>query len=196
VKSHENLPVSVDKGLTKLLILEIILNYRGEQLKRNLEQSYDFTIQGAFHAVDDWLYNYIDITNLKRFFIKMGYSPTKALLKSVIRRIDIDGDGKLKKPEFAEGIKSQFTLVNHFGSKLPFAKPTRVFMEGDIGHETRAQSRLLEKQAPLVPQSSSASGAGDDKSLISFPLKLELQPRKQRSKSKAGGTSLFSKKSK
>lgn len=118
------LPPSVEKGLTKLLMLEIMLNYRAEQLKRNLEQSYDFTIQSAFNAIDDWLYQYIDSTNLKRFSVKMGHVPTKFELSSILRRIDTDGDGKLRLKEFTEGIKSQFALVNQWGSKAPKGKPT------------------------------------------------------------------------
>jgi Ca2+-binding EF-hand superfamily protein len=81
-------------------MLEIMLNYRAEQLKRNLEQSYDFTVLCAFSTVDDWLYNYIDITNLKRFLVKMGHVPSKFELLSIIRRIDTDGDGKLNLSEF------------------------------------------------------------------------------------------------
>lgn len=121
--------------MTKLLMLEVMLNYRAEQLKRNLEQSYDFTVQSAFNTLDDWLYTYIDSTNLKRFLIKMGHIPSKAELASIIRRIDMDGDGKLKLEEFQDGVKSQFTLVNSWGSKASKAKPTRVFMEGgSLGH--------------------------------------------------------------
>jgi hypothetical protein len=141
IKADEILPPSIERGLTKLLMLEVMLNYRAEQLKRNLEQSYDFTVQASFNAVDDWLYQYIDTTNLKRFLVKMGHVPTKFELSSIIRRIDTDGDGKLRMAEFTEAIKSQFTLVNQWGSKAPQSKPTRVFMAGELGH-IRAVSRL------------------------------------------------------
>ena len=56
IRHNEYLPPLIEKGLTKLLMLEVMLNYRSEQLKRNLEQSYDFTVKAAFNAVDDWLY--------------------------------------------------------------------------------------------------------------------------------------------
>jgi len=56
--------------------------------------------------VDDWLYHFIDATNLKRFLVKMGHVPTKFEIASIIRRIDTDGDGKLRLKEFTEGIKS------------------------------------------------------------------------------------------
>lgn len=50
------MPPQIEKALTKLLMLEVMLNYRAEQLKRNLEQSYDFAVRSAFNAIDDWLY--------------------------------------------------------------------------------------------------------------------------------------------
>ena len=71
---------------------------------------------------------------MKRFLIKISLIPTKYELLAILRRLDTDGDGKLKKLEFEEGIKSQFAVVNQFGTKMPKGKPTRVFMDGNIGH--------------------------------------------------------------
>ena len=56
IRPNEFLPPLIEKALTKLLMLEVMLNYRAEQLKRNLEQSYDFAVRSAFNAIDDWLY--------------------------------------------------------------------------------------------------------------------------------------------
>jgi Ca2+-binding EF-hand superfamily protein len=106
IKKNELLPAIIEKNLTKLLILEVMMNFRAEQLKRNLEQSYDFSVSNAYHAVDDWNYTYIDCVNLKRFLVKMGYVPTRFELISIIRRIDTDGDTKLNIKEFSDSIKS------------------------------------------------------------------------------------------
>lgn len=84
-------------------------------------------MQAAFNAVDDWNYTYIDSVNLKRFMIKMNYVPTRFELVSIIRRVDTDGDAKLKLKEFSESVKSQFALVNQYGSKAGKGKPTRLF---------------------------------------------------------------------
>ena len=54
----------------------------------------------------------------------MGHVPSKQELIAIIRRVDTDGDG----------IKSQYSIVNSFGSMAPQAKPTRNFMAGNIGH--------------------------------------------------------------
>ena len=92
----------------------------------------------------------------------MGHVPTMFELSSIIRRIDVDGDGKLKLEEFQEGIKSQFTLVNKWGSKAKRVNPTRVFMEGT---HVRGYSKVVEK--PLVeirleppPRANSRGGRG------------------------------------
>lgn len=59
--------------------------------------------------------------------VKMNYVPTRFELVSIIRRIDTDGDAKLNIKEFSESIKSQFALVNKYGSKAKKSKPTRSF---------------------------------------------------------------------
>ena len=50
----------VEKALTNLLIKEVLFQMRTDNLKRALEQSYDFKVSVAFKAVDDWNYGYID----------------------------------------------------------------------------------------------------------------------------------------
>lgn len=64
-------------------------------MKRTLEQSYDYSLQGIYKCVDDWNYNYIDKSNLKRFLRSMGYLASKIELVSIIRRFDTDGDAKV-----------------------------------------------------------------------------------------------------
>jgi hypothetical protein len=57
----------VEKTLTQLLVRELVLQIKVENLKRSLESAYDFTVIGAFKSLDDWNYGYIDKTNMKRF---------------------------------------------------------------------------------------------------------------------------------
>lgn len=109
IGKHEFLPMRVEKAMTNLLIKEVKFQMKAESLKRTLEQSYDFQIQVAFKAIDDWNYNYIDFKNLRRFLRNVGYLASKQELIAIIRRIDTDGDSKLKIDEFNEGIRSQFS---------------------------------------------------------------------------------------
>lgn len=84
----------------------------------------------------------------------MGHTPSPSELKAVIRRIDTDGDGKLRLDEFTEGIKSQFALVNNFGSKMPSKKPMRQFMDGNIGHMKEVKKPKRKKSSAGVRKSS------------------------------------------
>jgi hypothetical protein len=88
------------------------------------------------------------LTNLKRFLVKISLVPTKYELLAVLRRLDTDGDGKLKRGEFEDGIKSQFAVVNQFGTKMSKGKPTRAFMDGNIGHTMYYPSKLESYQPP------------------------------------------------
>lgn len=46
----------------------------------------------------------------------VGHIASKQELVAIIRRIDTDGDAKMNSEEFAEGIKSQFSLMNNGSS--------------------------------------------------------------------------------
>jgi Ca2+-binding EF-hand superfamily protein len=79
------------------------LHLKAEGLKRNLEGAYDFNPINAFKAVDD---SYIDEKNLRRFLRNVSYLASKQELVAIIRRFDTDGDAKINRDEFIEGIKS------------------------------------------------------------------------------------------
>jgi Ca2+-binding EF-hand superfamily protein len=71
------LPVRVEQSLTTLLLREVKLQIKVENIKRVLESSYDFNIQAAFKVIDDWSYGYLDSRNLRRFLRNMGVLLTK-----------------------------------------------------------------------------------------------------------------------
>ena len=91
VHKTDYLPMRVEKALTQLLVREVKLHLKAENLKRNLESSYDYSLQTAFKCIDDWNYGYIDHTNLKRFLRNCGVLASKDQLVSIIRRFDTDG---------------------------------------------------------------------------------------------------------
>lgn len=110
LKKTEFLPMRVERALTQLLVREISLHIKAENLKRTLEQSYDYSPQGVFRCVDDWNYSYIDKNNLKRFLRQVGVLAKKTQLVSIIRRFDTDGDAKVNFLEFQEGIRSSLFI--------------------------------------------------------------------------------------
>ena len=62
----------VEQALTNLLLREVKLQIKAENIKRLLENQYDFNIQGAYKVIDDWSYGYLDARNLRRFLRNMG----------------------------------------------------------------------------------------------------------------------------
>ena len=71
--SNELLPMRVERALSQLIFKEVRLQIKSDIMKRALENAYDYTVQKAFHAIDDWTYNYIDSNNLKRFLRSTGH---------------------------------------------------------------------------------------------------------------------------
>lgn len=102
------LPVRVEQALTTLLLREVKLQIKAENIKRIIEGQYDFNLQAAYKVIDDWSYGYLDARNLRRFLRNMGVLLTKQELVALIRRIDLDGDAKISYEEFFEGVRSQF----------------------------------------------------------------------------------------
>ena len=122
----------VEKALTNLIMKEVKLQMKAENMKRVLEATYDFKVQAAFKAIDDWSYQYIDEKNLRRFLRNSGYLASKQELIAAIRRIDTDGDAKINFDEFSEGIRSQFSLTSPYTSKVKRSNPTANFVSRSI----------------------------------------------------------------
>ena len=58
----------------------------------------------AYQEIDDWAYGYIDVKNLKSFLRKHGYKAEKSDALCIIRRMDLDGDARLTREEFIDGL--------------------------------------------------------------------------------------------
>lgn len=83
---------------------EIAFNRAVEELKQRLESCKEFDYEKAFYSIDDWAYGYVDRKNLKSFFRKHGQLTTNEDVIAIIRRMDLDGDARLSKQEFMEGM--------------------------------------------------------------------------------------------
>jgi len=56
----EFLSARIERALSQLLFKEVRLHLKADQMKRTLENQYDFTFKKAFAAIDDWNYSYLD----------------------------------------------------------------------------------------------------------------------------------------
>lgn len=65
---------------------------------------YDFSPEKLLRELDDCNMKFIDTAAIKRFMNKCRVYPTDDLLISVIRRLDLDSDGRLSKSEFKDAI--------------------------------------------------------------------------------------------
>jgi hypothetical protein len=104
------LPCFVEKALSELLYSEVRYQLKVDQLKRTLENCYDFTFKRAFSAIDDWNYGFVDASNIKRFLSKHGFSANRKDLIAILRRLDADGDCRVDFEEFKKGLRSSLTV--------------------------------------------------------------------------------------
>jgi hypothetical protein len=68
-------------------------------------KQYDY--EKAFNSIDDWSYGFVDRKNLKSFLRKHGKLASTEEVIAIIRRMDLDGDARLSKYEFIEGLKPE-----------------------------------------------------------------------------------------
>jgi len=85
----------IERALSQLIYKEVRYQIKVDQMKRNLENAYDFSFKKAFASIDDWSYGYVDQANLKRFLRNTGHVSTQHELVAIIRRFDMDGDAKI-----------------------------------------------------------------------------------------------------
>jgi hypothetical protein len=104
VPSTEKLGANVELELTLLLEKEIALNRVIEEIRQKMQCSLQFDDTKAYMEIDDWSYGFIDQKNLKSFLRKHGFLASKRDLMAIIRRLDLDGDAKLCRQEFIEGL--------------------------------------------------------------------------------------------
>ncbi len=58
-------------------------------------------------------YGYLDFDNLKKFLNKFKKEIKKPDINAIVRRLDLDGDGKIAFREFANGITPEYPGLSH-----------------------------------------------------------------------------------
>jgi len=100
-----SLEPEVEQALTCLFEKEIAFNRVFEELKQRMASTKTFSLQLAFSLIDDWQYGYVDRKNLKTFFRKHQHVASSLECACIIRRLDLDADGRLSLTEFVEGLR-------------------------------------------------------------------------------------------
>jgi len=96
----------LEDSLTSLLESEIQFHLNLEQLKKELESSYDFSTRRIFKAIDEIRLGHLTESSLRIFLKKMGHQPLKAELLAIIRRFDLNGDSKISYSELKQALLS------------------------------------------------------------------------------------------
>lgn len=139
VPKGEFLHKSVERALSQLIFKEVRYQLKVDQLKRQLENQYDFSFKKAFQAIDDWTYGYLDRNNIKRFLRSAGHVATSSELTAILRRFDMDGDAKINYKEFEMGFKSGLTVFskekNRPKSSGVFKSQSRSVLKGQKSHD-------------------------------------------------------------
>ena len=119
VGRFDMLPRDIESALTAVIELEISLQRRLEDLKRDMEYSYDYSASSAFGTVDRYRSGVIDSYNCGTFLRSCGHYASEMELLAIIRRIDTDGDARVNYSEFSEFVRRAYPSPNRGGGTPP-----------------------------------------------------------------------------
>ena len=175
LKANEFLSMRVERALTQLFVREINLQIKVENLKRSLDQRYDFSVGAAFKSIDDWNYGYLDKANIKRFLRQTGHIASKNEIISIIRRFDTDGDAKVNLEEFTDGMKT--AMVVHSSSSKKERKSHSQVSASKILIKSSSKIALKKKisSTPMKDNSVKQKGHQSKNSFLGL-----AQPKKKR----------------
>ena len=92
------LSFNIDKSLGKVLEKEIELSREILYILKELKTRYDFNIHDLYHSVKN--FNFITPDSIRNFLEKNGFSYLESDIKSIIKRMDLNKDGKIDLSEF------------------------------------------------------------------------------------------------
>lgn len=103
----------MEDTLACILTTEIDLQRRLETLLKQLERDEDFSVHEAFNTIDKYKEGHISMANLQNWFRSLGVYLIERELHAIIRRIDLDGDGKVSFKEFQDFFENQISGGAH-----------------------------------------------------------------------------------
>lgn len=71
----------------------------------------DFSTVSAFTVLDQQRHGYLDFESIRKFLAKFKKDVRKSDVAAIIRRMDLDADGKITFREFSHGITPEYPGV-------------------------------------------------------------------------------------
>lgn len=81
-------------------------------------------------------YGYLDFECLKRFMGKVNKDITKPEINAIIRRMDLDGDGKINFNEFSHGITPEYPGLEPEHMEFHLDKKEELIKQNEINKKT------------------------------------------------------------
>jgi Ca2+-binding EF-hand superfamily protein len=137
--------INEDKGnsseiFNKLLIKEFELISNLAKIAKELLNSKDFTTYEAFLLVQNNVLKYIDDESLKGFLSKNGNTMDDKHIATIMKRLDLDKDGKVSYDEF-QNIFFPIKMYKYDINKSPI--PNRIDIKDELRYESTEKSEDL-----------------------------------------------------
>jgi hypothetical protein len=104
VAKFESLPYETEWALARVLSKEIDFFRKIELLKEDLVSRYDFTTLDAFKSIDVDRFGWINHDSIYFFLKRNHYYVSDDDVMAILRRIDLDGLGKITYADFVDSI--------------------------------------------------------------------------------------------
>lgn len=98
-KSQQPITEAIDCAFRALLQQELHIVRESQAIKDELSTRWDFSVDACYQVMIDKSSKYIDHLHLKKFFHQLNIPVTEDDLLYLLRRIDIDRDGRVSKTD-------------------------------------------------------------------------------------------------
>eukprot|EP01015_Nassula_variabilis_P019641 TRINITY_DN3334_c0_g1_i4.p1 TRINITY_DN3334_c0_g1~~TRINITY_DN3334_c0_g1_i4.p1 ORF type:complete len:605 (-),score=135.08 TRINITY_DN3334_c0_g1_i4:148-1962(-) len=129
VDENEYLTYDIEYTLSKLIDTEISLGNEIEFRGSQLHLDSDFTLIKAFNSIDVDRNGALEFNNIKQFLKDCNVLPFEEEVICLIRRLDIDDDGKINLDEFSDRLKPKSFLPRPLSPKRTFSPKREILAD-------------------------------------------------------------------
>lgn len=140
---YEYLPRPLEQQVADIIHQEISFCSTLDNLRSDLNKRFDYSPIACFRAIDRYNSGVIDVYSLGQFLRNLGHYGTDRELLSIIRRIDENGDCKIRPDEF-----------------IAFMRPSPGFSPQPLAssYSSHAEERKRDGNSPLRQKSRGGAG--------------------------------------